>query len=132
MVKVVDASVVVNALTPGPRREASLAEMLDADLLAAPALIDAEVLSSLARLERSGRLSAVEARFAVEDWAALPIERFELPPLLAEVWSMRHNASLADAFYAALAIGLDCPLITSDGRLSRAPIRGLTTILVSE
>ena len=41
--------------------------------------------------------------------------------LLDRVWELRDNLSASDASYVALAERLDCPLLTADARLSRAP-----------
>ncbi|MBA2420226.1 MAG: type II toxin-antitoxin system VapC family toxin [Thermoleophilaceae bacterium] len=37
------------------------------------------------------------------------------------VWELREKVSAYDASYIALAELLDCPLLTADARLSRAP-----------
>jgi predicted nucleic acid-binding protein len=37
------------------------------------------------------------------------------------MWELRHNVSAYDACYIALSEALDAPLVTSDGRLARAP-----------
>ena len=36
-------------------------------------------------------------------------------------WTWRDNLSFYDTLYVALAVRLDVPLVTGDGRLSRAP-----------
>jgi predicted nucleic acid-binding protein len=36
-------------------------------------------------------------------------------------WALRENFSFYDALYVALAQSLSVPLLTGDGRLSRAP-----------
>lgn len=41
--------------------------------------------------------------------------------LLDRVWELREKVSAYDASYIALAELLDCPLLTADARLSRAP-----------
>ncbi len=41
--------------------------------------------------------------------------------LTAPVWRLRDNVSTYDACYVCLAEVLDCPLVTADGRLTRAP-----------
>ena len=42
------------------------------------------------------------------------------PWLLDLVWTYRHDVSLDDAPYVALALRYDVPLVTSDQRLARA------------
>ena len=127
--KVLDASTAVDALTECPRNRAAL-EAISTGNLVAPELVDLEVLSTLARMERAGKLSRADGEKVVADWRAVPIERFALAPLLPRVWELRHYVQVSDAFYAALARSLDCPLITSDGRLARAGIPGLDVRLI--
>ncbi len=100
------------------------------DLLA-PELFDAEVIGALAGLERRGEISPARASEAVEDLGTSPVERFSHAALVAVAWSLRHNLSTNDAFYVALARELACPLLTTDGRLSRAPGLGITVTLVA-
>lgn len=79
---VLDASAAVNALTPGPLREPTLLRLEDTELFA-PDVIDTEVVSAVARLERSGALSTEEGDRAVAGWRRLrapesPSRRFLL------------------------------------------------------
>jgi predicted nucleic acid-binding protein len=55
------------------------------------------------------------------DLDELPLERYAARPLLARIWTLRHNLSGADATYVALAEALDAPLITSERRLLGLP-----------
>lgn len=88
--------------------------------LVAPAHFDAEVLSALGRLCRSGQIPATVVGDALEDLADLPIQRIDLPPLLAEAWALRHNVSGRDGLYVAIARRAEATLVTTDGRLARA------------
>ena len=47
--------------------------------------------------------------------------RFAAVGLLGRVWGLRENVSAYDGTYVALAESLDCPLVTADARLGRAP-----------
>ncbi|WP_162939973.1 type II toxin-antitoxin system VapC family toxin [Gryllotalpicola protaetiae] len=123
-----DASIVVDAITPSRRSAAARALLADYDEWVAPALIDAEVISALARLERAGQISEKIAGEAVADWARLNVERVDGAALVLGAWRLRKAVSSTDAFYVALAQSLNCPLIASDRRLARAPIRGISTI----
>ncbi|MCU1361130.1 MAG: vapC3 [Ilumatobacteraceae bacterium] len=112
-VVVIDASAVVDALVNGRRSLGGLA-------LAAPAHLDAEVLSALGRLCRHGLLSSGDVGEMLDDLAALPLHRLELPALLGHAFALRDNVSLRDALYVTAAQVLGVPLFTVDGRLARA------------
>lgn len=49
------------------------------------------------------------------------IELHPFAPFAARVWELRHNLTAYDAWYVAVAESLGCPLVTLDGRLTRAP-----------
>jgi len=116
---VVDASALVDLLAgPGPGR-AVAARLLDRELHA-PAHVDGEVLSGLGRLHRAGALTAEQVQARLAEFAAAPLARHALAPLLAGAWQRRHRLRLADALYVELAEALGAPLITSDARLARA------------
>ncbi len=83
-----------------------------------PAHFDAEVLSALGRLHRSGHLSGRQASDRVNRTAAAPIERHALPQLLSGAWSRRRNLRLVDALYVELASQLDTRLITTDAEMA--------------
>jgi len=120
-VLVVDASVLVVALADdgadGDRARARLAE----EVLAAPELLDLEVLSVLRRLVAAGDMSERRASLAVEDLASLPLQRAPHTPLLARCWELRGNVTAYGAAYVALAEALGCVLLTADSRLTSAP-----------
>lgn len=89
------------------------------------------MLSALARLERSGTISGPEATDAVRGLGRLPCTRVAAEALLEQVWSLRHGVRISDAHYVALARTLDATLLTSDGRLARAPLpHGVSVLLV--
>ena len=92
----------------------------DADWLA-PHLVDAEVLSVIQTRHRLGDLDGTGASQAIEDLRSWPGERFAHRPLLDRAWELRDNVRGYDALYVALAEAMGAPLLTLDGRLSRAP-----------
>lgn len=94
-------------------------------------LIDTEVLSALARLERTGSISVVEADQAVHAWRHLPLTRIQAGELLGEIWALRHGVRISDANYVVLARALASPLLTADVRLARAPLPGVSVLLVN-
>lgn len=118
---VVDASVLVAALVDEGEVEGRLADRLSLDDLAAPELVDLEVLSALRREVRRGALSEARCDAARRALRDLPLRRERHGRLLEGVWALRHNLSAYDAAYVALAEALACPLLTADRRLAAAP-----------
>jgi len=99
---------------------------------AAPAHLDAEVLSALGRYARRNELSSPQVAVRLRALARLPLRRYAVAPLLAEAWGLRENVSLRDALYVALARRLDAALLTTDGSLARAPGLGVTVIFAGD
>ncbi|UUT34560.1 PIN domain-containing protein [Microbacterium elymi] len=50
--------------------------------------------------------------------------------ITAEAWALRASLRISDAFYVAAARLLDADLLTSDARLSNAPVLGVTVVLL--
>ena len=121
---VVDASVAVEYLLRTPLG-VSVAGMIESALLVAPELMDAEVLSVLRRAVLNGRLEEARARMVVEDLAHWPVDRISHQALAPLAWRYHRNVSAYDAFYVAAARAHDLPLLTADGRLSRASGLGI-------
>jgi predicted nucleic acid-binding protein len=61
----------------------------------------------------------------LDTWA---VSRLPLLPLVKIAWQYRHNVSAYDAFYVAAAVDREARVITTDGRLSRAPGLGIDVI----
>ena len=121
---VIDASVAVEYLLKTPIGLA-MAGTLNSGSLVAPEMIDAEVLSTLRREVLGGRLEEVRAWEAIDDLLVWPIERISHRSLASLAWEHYQNISAYDAFYVAAARARDLPLITADGRLSRASGLGI-------
>lgn len=129
---VVDASVVAVALGDDDSDGDTARARLRGEILAAPELIDLEVVSVLRRQSTAGRLDERRARLALDDLAALPIERARHVLLLGRCWELRDNLTVYDAAYVALAEALDARLLTADARLAKAPgIRCAVEVLKS-
>ena len=121
MTTVIDGSVLVAALVDSGR-EGKWAESVVAEgLLASPELALAEASNILRRLERTGRISRTEAESAHGDLLQLDVVLFPFAPFAERIWALRSNLTSYDAWYVALAEALDCPLVTLDRKLSRAP-----------
>jgi predicted nucleic acid-binding protein len=113
---VIDAGALLELLLRTMRAE-SVQAVVDDRQLVAPAVIDAEVLSALRGLERTSAVTASRAAQAVGDLRVAPVERYPLDPLLERAWSLRNRLHAYDALYVALAVELDCPLVTTDDRI---------------
>ena len=118
---VVDASALVPAIADGTdvgrqRRQRLVGERLDA-----PDLILVESLSVIRRQSLTNLLTAAQADQAIDDLLALPIIIHPTARLVHRAWELRGNVTPYDACYVALAEALDCPLLTGDARLARAP-----------
>jgi predicted nucleic acid-binding protein len=114
---VLDASAAVSALLNSGQARRLIAE----ESLHAPHLVDIEVVSALRRQVAGGALKHDNARRALHAWAELGVIRYAAAPLLDRVWELRTTVTAYDATYVALAEALNCPLVTADSRLSRAP-----------
>jgi predicted nucleic acid-binding protein len=116
---VVDASALVEALI-GTALGSNVRSRMRECELHAPAHLDAEVLSALGRLHRTGDLDAGSVSSALNELAVAPIARHHLAALLAGAWSAREQLRLVDALYVELSNTLAAVLLTTDERLSRA------------
>jgi predicted nucleic acid-binding protein len=126
---VVDASVFVDGFRHDSRGAAARRALHEVEAWA-PDIVDSEVMSAIARLERATELRRDEADSVIADWATVPVERVATSTLVPRAWMLRDAVRPSDAFYVVLARVLGCPLITSDARLSRAPLDDVTITLV--
>ena len=83
-------------------------------------MLDAEVLSSVRKATLRGQLTPEDAEGVLVTLGEWDIERISHRTLVPLAWQYRHNLSAYDALYVAVSRLYDYPLITSDGRLSRA------------
>ena len=120
MSAVVDASVLVAALTDsGPHGEWAEG-ILCAGSLHAPELARVEAANILRRLERAKEITTPEANAAYDDLVQLNVELFPFDPFADRIWELRHTTTSYDAWYIAVAEALKLPLATLDERLTRA------------
>jgi len=95
-----------------------------------PYLIDTEIANALRGHVRRGELDQRSGREILYALRWLGITRHGTFSMLDRVWELRHNLSADDASYVALAEALQCPLVTGDARISRAPgLRCPVTVL---
>lgn len=114
--KVVDASVVVDLVAGSLELET-----LGDDEMAAPHLVDSEVIHALRGMVLRGRLSEREGVAAVDAFTRLTIMRLPADGLRLRMWDLGHNLSGYDATYVALAELTGSSLLTTDARLAHAP-----------
>lgn len=119
---VVDTSVLANAVgddqADGARARSELSAAVD---LAGPDLVDVETVAVLRKRWLAGTLTARRFTAAVDDLADVPLTRYPTLPFMRRAYELRSTVTAYDATYVALAEALDCELLTSDDRLSRAP-----------
>jgi predicted nucleic acid-binding protein len=116
-----DASVIIEVLL----RTASAARIEDRLLdpresLHAPHLLDLEVAQVLRRYVARGEMRPERGRLSIELLAKFPITRYSHEPLMARIWSLRHNLTAYDAAYVALSEGLSATLLTRDAAIAEA------------
>lgn len=116
---VVDCSAVIDALVAADGSEVS--DLLGSDRLAAPHLLDHEVVAALRGLVVGGHIEPWRAEQALASYERLLVTRWMFAgDLRRRSWGLRNNFSAYDAAYVSLAEALDCPLLTRDLRLARA------------
>lgn len=118
---VVDASVIVTALADDGSDGDRARERIRSERLAAPHLIDVEVVSAWRRLFAAGQLDARRSALALDDLRDLRIERLPHSALLDRCWELRSNLTVYDGAYVASAELLGVSLVTADARLAKAP-----------
>lgn len=121
MSAVVDASLLVAAMTDGGHEGSWAEEVLAAGGLVAPHLALVEATNILRRLELAGRLGRLEAGAAAQDLVLVDLELVPFAPFSKRVWELRANVTSYDAWYVAVAEDLDLPLATLDRSLAAAP-----------
>lgn len=121
---VIDASAATEYLLRTPLG-LKLADVIADAALAAPELLDVEVLSVIRRAVLRRQLTDQRALLAIEDLMDWSIDRISHKALVWAAWQHRNNVSAYDAFYVAAARLAGAPLITTDGPLARAPSLGI-------
>ncbi|ORV11048.1 ribonuclease [Mycobacterium celatum] len=115
---VIDASAVVELLGDFTYGQA-VQERLRDTRIHAPAHLDAEVLSALGRLNRSGTIDATEVEAGLTRLTQFPVQRHGLDTLVLGAWARRADIRLLDALYVELATQLRVSLLTVDRKLAR-------------
>jgi predicted nucleic acid-binding protein len=118
---VCDSSAVAALLIDGGPDGQWVTHTIDSGEIAAPALVTYETANVIRRHELSGQISSDQAAQAHADLLDLAIELWPYDILVARAWELRHNLSIYDATYVALAETTDLTLVTLDKRLAKAP-----------
>lgn len=119
---VVDASILVDALLPGPRQQPALTALEDAEVLAGPEHLPIEVISVLRRiaLRDDTAPALLTARHTL---AQLDLDLVSLHTIHERVWELRHTLTPYDAAYIAAAEHLGGLLLSADSALLDHPDR---------
>jgi predicted nucleic acid-binding protein len=117
---VVDASVFVQILTE-PNKSTELIDLLQTqDGIAAPHIVDLEVINSLRKHVFKRRMTVAQAGDALDVFNDMHILRHATHPLNDTIWRVRDNTTPYDASYVILARQLDIPFLTRDEKLLSA------------
>jgi predicted nucleic acid-binding protein len=119
---VVDASVVLkwyvdeNEWEPARNLLASQAE------LHAPDLLPVECANTLWKKNRRRDLALDEGTAILREILAAPIELHACADFIDAAWRLATtiDRTIYDSLYAALAMAIDCPLVTADAKLANA------------
>ena len=118
---VLDASAAIDYLVDGGERGEWVAERIAREAaVAAPHVIDVEVVSGLRRLLSRADVTRRQAETGLTDFAELNITRYPVTIFLDRIWRLRSVLTPYDAAYVALGEALGSPLLTTDSRLARA------------
>ena len=118
---VLDASAVLDALLTRPLGASVRTHLQDPDVsLVAPSVLALEVVRVIRRLELAGEISPPRARRTLVNFLDVRVTPYRVEPLLRRVWELRHNFTVDDATYVALAETAGHALLTTDRRLARA------------
>ncbi|MDQ3608938.1 MAG: type II toxin-antitoxin system VapC family toxin [Actinomycetota bacterium] len=117
---VLDTSGVIDFLLGGQAAK-QVEGLLDLEgSVAAPELLVFEVLAVLRRDALRQVMTDQRAAAAIDDLGDVAIELFPALSLRSRAWGLRHNLTMADALFVALAERLEEPLATKDRGLAAA------------
>ena len=116
---VVDASVVIKWFIPEVHAIAAGHLLHKNFKLIAPDLIFVEVGSILWKKQRRKEITRTTANDILNDFKRLPIENYEIEPLIDEAWNIAatYQCTVYDSLYVALARTEKCVLATADQSL---------------
>ncbi|MQA16750.1 MAG: PIN domain-containing protein [Pseudonocardiaceae bacterium] len=119
---VFDASVLVDAMVvAGPRGNDAREVLRDHHTLRVPSIFAAEAMSAVRSMHAREDISTGRARAALAGIRTVRTAQYGFEPLIERVWELRHNLTVYDGWYVALAETLGTSLVTADARLAEAP-----------
>lgn len=125
-----DSSALVEALTTTGRGDDVL-DAIELSVVLAPDIVDAEVMHALKGLERGEVVPRDLVELAVARLITGPVRRVSSRSLAHRAWALRHDLSVYDALYVALATQHDATLLTADRGMATAAMDvGVTVTLV--
>lgn len=128
---VIDASVLVDVFGLNSQRSQTARGFLSTnETFRAPDILIAETFSGLRRMWLRNIFEFQHFAKSLTSLLALPIELTRSEQLVFSAIRYRSNVSAKDSLYVALASELNCPLITTDMRLSRAPGLGCEVVVL--
>lgn len=107
-------------LDSGPDGRWATDALTGSDLIA-PSLVGFETANVIRRHDLAGLIGRDQAAQAHADLLELAIEHWPYEILAPRAWELRHNLSVYDASYVALAELADATLVTLDRRITAAP-----------
>ncbi len=119
---VIDASLALDLALVRRGAESLLDRAEAAGQLAAPEVIDLEIMQALRRQVRVKSIELARANAALDLFQSLPIERYSHRPLASRIWALRDNLTAYDAAYFALSEALKAPLWTRDSKYLSVPL----------
>lgn len=119
---VIDANVVAKWFVPEPLSDEAVRLINDQDELAVPDLLWPEIGSVLWKKCRLGQLTAREAARILAALGELPLAVFPSRGVVeaAVEIALATGRSVYDSVYLALAVALECQLVTADERMVNA------------
>jgi predicted nucleic acid-binding protein len=117
---IVDSSVLVAALLADHDFGVWAARAIAVSDLGAPSIAAFEAANIIRRHVAAGLIDDRLAAVAHRDLALLTVEYWPYHAVAARCWELRHNLTIYDAAFVAMAEATESPLYTLDQRLTAA------------